>query len=97
MAAIDETMFALLKSAAAAGDLGALLIAAENCHIDEVSLLLNNKANVNDKNPNGSTALMLAAEKGHSEIVSILLANGANVNDKDSDGCSVMKLSLIHI
>jgi ankyrin repeat protein len=77
-------MSALLKES--------LLIAAENGHIDVVSLLLNNKANVNDKNPNGSTALTLAAENGHSEIVSILLANGANVNDKDSNGCSAMKL-----
>lgn len=59
-----------------------LFWASWNGHVEIVTMLLDNGADVNAKNNDGNTALMLASKKGQTEIVSMLLAAGADVNAK---------------
>ncbi len=68
----------------------ALINACEEGHLDEVSLLLANGANVNFEDFFGVTALIYACQEGHLDIVSLLLDNGANVNSKDSKGLTAL-------
>jgi len=49
-------------------------------HKEAVQLLLEHKANVNQKDGNGGTPLHLAITYGSEEIVKLLISNGADVN-----------------
>ncbi|XP_048247938.1 ankyrin repeat domain-containing protein 50-like, partial [Haliotis rufescens] len=51
-----------------------------------VEVLLQNKANVDEKRQDGSTPLHEAAYEGHREVVDVLLQNKANVDEKDKEG-----------
>jgi ankyrin repeat protein len=51
-----------------------------------VSLLLENKANMNAQNTSGETALMQAAIYNYPEIARILIGQGADVNLRRTDG-----------
>ena len=55
-------------------------------HIDCVSILLENGADVDARNEDDDTALMWATGKGRIEIVKKLLENGANVDTKSDGG-----------
>ena len=55
----------------------ALMMAADEGHIESVRTLLDAGADVNEKNNNDYTALMLAKEQGHTEIAEILRKAGA--------------------
>lgn len=70
----------------------ALIIAAENAHIEVVRLLLTRAdINVNAQNSNMITALMFACDDGNIEIVKILLQiNDININLIDSEQKSAL-------
>jgi len=61
-----------------------LHMAAEQGHVNVVTFLLSNKAEVSTANIVNSTALHSAAEKGHANIVELLLTSGACVNLRTS-------------
>ena len=63
-----------------------LHFAAQNGHLNVVSLLLKRGANVNAKNRDSSAPLHLAAFEGHAEIASTLLAEGADADPPDNLG-----------
>jgi ankyrin repeat protein len=70
------------------------MLAAAAGQVDTVRLLIDNGADLNAKNDDGSTALMVAALKGHLEIVRTLLAAGADVSVQDLDQDSALKLAV---
>lgn len=53
-------------------------------HFEIVKLLVENKANINNKDKDGKSAIILASEKGYLDILKYLVKNGANVNDKSN-------------
>ena len=64
-----------------------LLAAADSGHTDVCELLLQKgRANIEDTNPDGSTALNIAAGEGFVSTVELLLSEGANVSTKDNKG-----------
>jgi hypothetical protein len=64
----------------------ALLKAAENGAGNQVSRLIEEGVDVNQRDLTGESALMRAAENGHAIVVKALLAAGAVVNDVDHVG-----------
>ena len=56
----------------------ALLFAADNGHVDNVRLLLENGAKINHQRDNGDTALFMASFRGREECVALLLEWGAD-------------------
>ena len=68
----------------------ALMVAADEGHVDTVKLLLQHKASPDLQNRLGGTALMLACFKGHLEVVTELLKAGADVNTKSNDGYTAL-------
>jgi ankyrin repeat protein len=72
-----------------------LLEASGSGYTDVVTVLLENKANVNYVAPrNQFTALHAAAQFHRPEIVKILLSKGANVSAKDSKGRTPLDYAL---
>ncbi len=67
-------------------DWTALIGAALEGHSEITKVLLDNGANVNDKDEDGITALMRAAYKGYSEVTKVLLKCGANPDITDDYG-----------
>ncbi|CAC5359841.1 unnamed protein product [Mytilus coruscus] len=63
-----------------------LHVVCANGYTNLVKLLLENNAEVDVKDADGSTPLHLACHKGNTRIVSALLHNNANVDVKDSFG-----------
>ena len=49
-------------------------------------MLIENGADVNQKQNFGWTALIFAARNGYKEVCILLIENGADVNQKDNDG-----------
>jgi len=68
----------------------ALMVAADEGHVDTVKLLLQHKASPDLQNRLGGTALMLACFKGHLEVITELLKAGADVNTKSNDGYTAL-------
>ena len=68
----------------------ALMLAADQGHIDTVNFLLQYRASLDLQNKLGGTALMLACFKGHLEIVTELLKAGADVNAKSQNGYTAL-------
>ena len=65
----------------------ALILAAWQGHLNVVDILLENNADISEKDYyEGWTALIHAAWNGDKEIVETLLQNNANVNEKTSSG-----------
>ncbi len=60
-----------------------LKIAAKNGYTNIVNVLLEKRADVNERYHSGNTVLHLAAENGHVDIVKLLLEKGADVNRKN--------------
>ena len=68
-----------------------LHLAAQNCHTNVVSLLLDNGAKINVKAKDSATALHLAAQEGCMDVVALLLEHHANVNARDDKGRTPLK------
>lgn len=49
-------------------------------------MLIENGANLEDKEEHGWTSIYIAAQNGHVEVVKVLIKKGANVLAKDSFG-----------
>jgi ankyrin repeat protein len=55
--------------------------------VELVKLLIENGADVDDRDVQGYTPLLLAIQAGHTDIAKVLIANGADVNARSaSDG-----------
>lgn len=63
-----------------------LMLAAQGGHLSTVQLLLEYKANIDDKNQHGQTALHLAAEAQQKDVVFELLRQGADLHALDNQG-----------
>ena len=68
--------------------LSPLHFAASNGALDTAELLINNNANVNSFDYNGSTPLHFAALNGYDNIIKLLIDSGSNVNIQDYSGCT---------
>lgn len=62
-----------------------LHLAAANCRIDEVKLLLDKGAVIESKSRDLATPLHLAAQEGCKDVVDLLLTKGAELNPRDKD------------
>lgn len=71
----------------------ALILAAQECNLDRVRILLGAGADVNARTADGSTALILAAANGHLEVVRALLAANANVFARRRDGLMAVAMA----
>eukprot|EP00184_Porphyridium_aerugineum_P007531 CAMPEP_0184697732 /NCGR_PEP_ID=MMETSP0313-20130426/4600_1 /TAXON_ID=2792 /ORGANISM="Porphyridium aerugineum, Strain SAG 1380-2" /LENGTH=568 /DNA_ID=CAMNT_0027156565 /DNA_START=202 /DNA_END=1908 /DNA_ORIENTATION=- len=67
-----------------------MLWAVNHGHEQIVRVLVENRADIEERNAKGMTALMEAASKGYIGIVTILLQAGANVNNTDALGNSAL-------
>ena len=76
-----------------AQDLPMLSAIHENKPLEHVKSLIENNADVNEKNKEGYTALMLATEKNKLNIVSLLLEKNADVNERIPGGHSAWSLA----
>ena len=63
-----------------------LMRAALDGNTERVRELINQGADVNQRDDNGRTALMFAVVNRHSETVKVLLEHGADVNAKSNQG-----------
>ncbi|MCJ1463945.1 hypothetical protein MMC07_002555 [Pseudocyphellaria aurata] len=84
-----------LHQAARSGDEKVMkLLLNHEVKIDEIDdmaqLLLENGADVNSKDMDGSTELHLAAGHGDEEVVKLLLMRGARIEEKDDNGCTAL-------
>jgi ankyrin repeat protein len=68
----------------------ALMVAADQGHIDTVNFLLQYRASLDLQNKLGGTALMLASFNGYLDIVTELLKAGADVNAKSQNGYTAL-------
>jgi ankyrin repeat protein len=73
----------------------ALMLAADQGHIDTVNFLLQYRASLDLQNKLGGTALMLACFNGHLEIVTELLKAGADVNAKSGNGYTALMEAVV--
>ena len=62
-------------------------------HIEVVTLLLKQKANVNATGPKGVTAITAAAMMGHTEVVKVLAQSGADINVCDTTKQNALTLA----
>jgi len=58
----------------------ALILAAQQGHVDIVRLLLDNHADINAMTKHGQTALSQAAYNGHMDVVKLLIEHGAKLD-----------------
>ncbi len=75
---------------------GALYLAAGEGHDGTVQMLLDDGANVNEKDWMGSTALDWAAPGGHEMTVRVLLRNGCDLNSRDRYDNSPLHWAIQH-
>src|SRR5262249_36011729 len=64
--------------------------------LETLNLLLNRKADVNQRNSSGGTALINAAWRGDLEILNVLLDNGADINAHDDKGQTAAYVAAAH-
>ena len=63
-------------------------------HIEIITILIENKANLNLEAAGGTVPLIQCAVKGHTAVLQLLLDNGANINAKeDVDGYTALHAS----
>jgi len=65
-----------------------LIVSSQEGHLPVVQYLIENKANVNQANFDGTTALYASSFKGHLQVVQYLIQNGADVNQAAKNGIS---------
>lgn len=71
----------------------ALLLAAQNGHLEVVNVLLEAKADPNIADADGDTALLLAVESGAAEVVQALLKAGASLQHKNTQGKTALMIA----
>lgn len=64
----------------------ALMTAAKNGSIEILQVLLDNNANLEQKDAIGKTAFLWAVERGHREVAQMLLDYGADINTQNQYG-----------
>lgn len=69
-------------------------VASDDVHESNVQLVIENRANVNDKN--GRSPLIMACKSGHDNVVGRLIAKGADVNLCDASGFSPLAVASSH-
>lgn len=67
-------------------EVSAMHLAAENGHVDVITLLLEHGADVNQVDREGVTPVLLAAKRGHLEALRLLFKNGGDLNALDAFG-----------
>jgi ankyrin repeat protein len=72
------------------GEISALILAAENDHIDIVQLLAKRGANLDHADSLGTTALIGATRRGKASAVRCLIDLGANIHHVDQRGNSAL-------
>ena len=72
-----------------------LFQAVFNNDINEVKYLVEEGANVNAKNANGTTLIHFAASCGFLDVVEYLVEKGANVNAKDKNDTALMHFAAL--
>jgi hypothetical protein len=65
-------------------------------HPSICKLLIERKANINEKDDHGRTALMWQAGYGHTNICQLLLDSNASINAHDKEGWTALKLTAEH-
>lgn len=68
-----------------------LIEAAYEGNTVQVQSLIEEGADVNEKDASGRTALMIAANRGHTYVVQLLLERGADANATDNNGLTAMQ------
>ncbi len=63
-----------------------LYFATYDGDLDQVRLLIDQHANVNQPSPGGFIPLHIAAARGYHELVKILIEAGSDINKQDEDG-----------
>ena len=61
----------------------------------EVKKLIEEGANVNDREENGTTALIYASKEGHTDIAKLLIDEGADVNAQEYHGWTALMFASI--
>jgi ankyrin repeat protein len=68
-----------------------ILKASRNCDADkEITFLIENGANINDKDQIGQTPLIVATQHGCKKIVELLIGAGADIHDRNDFGHSAI-------
>ena len=71
-----------------------LLVASQKGHVEIATLLLNARANINEKY-RGATSLYLACQNGRKKMVGLLIRRGADINAaRDRDGKTPLFIAL---
>jgi len=73
---------------------GSLIQTAKNGEKSELKFLLEKRADVNEKDTEGTTALMAAVSQGRIDIVKVLIDKGADVNVKDNSGFTALAMAI---
>ncbi len=74
-----------------------LLVASSKGDINTAQKLINNGANIEEKDKSGYTPLFLAVCDGHASIVRLLIDKGANVNTKNGEGMTPLHYASLHL
>jgi uncharacterized protein len=67
--------------------------AAAGGHADIAALLLDRKAHIDARAPNGTTPLMMAAQEGQQEVVRLLLKRGADTGLLDNNKRTALRIA----
>ena len=68
-----------------------ILKASRNCDADkEITFLIENGANINDKDQIGQTPLIVATQHGCKKIVELLIGAGADIHERNDFGHSAI-------
>lgn len=70
--------------------LSPLLLAVKEGHWAVAERLLQNRADIEQVDPNEKTALIIAAEEGHVGLIDLLLNRGSSITAKDRDGLTAL-------
>jgi ankyrin repeat protein len=86
----DKGVFEINRTVDGGKKLTALIIAARMGHVPVILKLLQNGADVNERNKDGITALMYAAGRGHLNAVQRLIENSAKTQARDNKASTAL-------
>lgn len=72
-----------------------VFIQGDNNKTNIIELLINNNADIDNKNKTADTALILAADSGNTEAVNTLINNGVNIDAQNNDGATALIKSIL--